>query len=253
MSTTTELPFAVENDEEAKRAPSEAERGMALAQSWQIETRKDLELAANDLARLTAQRNAIEGKRKFLKEPYLEGGRRVDEFFRAPLARYDEAISLLRGLMVGFERKERERIDRERREAEERARQEAAEAERIAREAEEAARAAQAAGDEQLALEMASKAESAREEAELAIVAPALPAETAPKVAGASFRGTWKARVIDKAALIKAAAEKPELQNLLEVSTTAINAMAKAVKNASNIPGLEFYEDRTVATRGGGR
>lgn len=251
MSTTTELPFAVEHDEEAKRAPAEAEKGLALAQSYLIETQKDLDMASRDLAKITARRKEIEEKRKFLKEPYLEGGRRVDEFFREPLARYDQAISLLRGQMVGYERKERERIDRERREAEDRARQEAAAAERIACEAEEAARVAQSVGDEDLALEMASKAEAAREEAELAIVAPPLPMHMAPKASGASFRGTWKARVIDKAALIKAAAEKPELQNLLEVSTTAINAMAKAVKNASNISGLEFYEDRTVATRGG--
>ncbi len=247
--TFDRLPFIIDQDPEAHRAPADAERAVALAESYLIESQRDAQDAADTLAKLKEQRRAIEDKRKHLKEPYLEGGRRVDEFFAAPLERLAHAIRTLDGAIVGWHRAETARIERERRAAEAEARAAAEAAAARAREAEAAAEAAAAVGNEERALEMEANYQEAMQEAQAALAAPAAVLQPLPKVEGATIRGTWKARLINKAALIRAAGAQEHLHGLLQFDTAAANAMARATKGATKVPGIEFYQSVSTTTR----
>lgn len=248
--TTITIPLAVQSDPQALAAPDEAKRALQVALSYEIDSPEMLDAAATELAGIVARKKAITEKRMDITRPLDAAKRAVMDFFAAPLDLLEQAERALKGGMVTYERKERERIAAEQRAADQRAAEERAAAEQRARDAEAAARAAHADGDEDAAAEAIARANEAREQAELAMVAPPLPAVAAPKAAGASFRGTWKGRVTDKAKLIAAAASRPELQGLLAIDTIALNGMARAVKDSATVPGVEFYEERGVATRG---
>ena len=74
-----------------------------------------------------------------------------------------------------------------------------------------------------------------------AVVAPVVTlAPAAPRVEGVQTRKTWKARVVD-AALVP--------REFLTVNQAALDAFAKAVKGATPVAGVEFYEDATLAIR----
>lgn len=251
MTTTIDIPLAVKADPQALAAPDEAKHALQVALSYEIDSPEMLDAAAKELAGIVARKKAITEKRLSITRPLDEAKRNIMDFFAGPLDLLEQAERALKGGMLTYEQKERERIAREQREAEQRAAEERAEAERRAREAEAEAQSAYAAGDHETGFARAMEAEEAREQADLLMVAPPLPAVAAPKAAGASFRGTWKGRLTDKAKLIAAAAQRPELQGLLAIDTTALNAMARAVKDSTTVPGVEFYQDRSVAARGG--
>lgn len=181
-------------------------------------------------------------------------------------------------------RKERARVEAEARaqaaEAERQAREHAA-AEAAKRKAEEEAIEAQRQADEAaangdkeaaaLAFAAIEKADRERVEAEAAaaqariaqeqaaaeaaahemtsLVVSAAPVQTSSKVSGISTSKSWKARITDKAALIKYIAEHPELLEWVEIKMTGPNGMAKALKQAMKIPGVEAYPDVTVSAR----
>lgn len=116
-----------------------------------------------------------------------------------------------------------------------------------------------AAMQEQAAKEAAEQAEKAAEvQANAAIEAASLAATaqvmTAPvvevsvaKVSGISQRSVWKAECTDKAALIAYIAANPAFLNLVEVNASALNQMAKAMKDTMQIPGIRAFEEKTLA------
>src|SRR5690606_37893557 len=120
------------------------------------------------------------------------------------------------------------------------------EAEAEERRAREVAQAAMEKGDEgafnmaaQLAEQAAAKREEAEEAQSLAEVAPVhVPTVAAPKAAGVAGRVTWKAEVVDLAALVKGAAENPDLSAYLLPNTTALSQVAKGMKDKARIPGV---------------
>lgn len=75
-------------------------------------------------------------------------------------------------------------------------------------------------------------------------------ASSVPKVQGLSGRETWKGRVTNLRLLIRAAAENPQFQPLLQPNAAAINALARALKQNGRVPGVEFYAEKSYATRG---
>lgn len=187
-------------------AERKAQAAIDGAKGMRIDSRIGYEAAADELQTLRDQWRAIEAQRVHLKEPYLEGGRRIDAFFKGPLDRLKEAADVIKAGMLTFdsaeqarlrkEREEAERLERERqqelqrqqaeldrqerearekRELAERQEQErlqkiaddaAAETARIQREADEAAAAANAAGDQAAAEEARRQAEQAQAEAD---------------------------------------------------------------------------------------
>ncbi|HMN09341.1 MAG TPA: hypothetical protein PKC83_11195 [Gemmatimonadaceae bacterium] len=84
------------------------------------------------------------------------------------------------------------------------------------------------------------------------VVAPVVIVQKAtPKVESISYREQWRAEVVDLAALIRAAADNPQLVPLLLPNTTAVNGMARSLKGAMRVPGVRVYSERTVAAGGG--
>lgn len=128
----------------------------------------------------------------------------------------------------------------------------AAEAARLAQEAiDTAARehaAAEAAKQEQTEIITAAQAETAASAvATMVITAPVVPSPA--KVAGIATKGTWKGKCTDLLALVQFVAKNPQYVNLLKANDTAINALAKAQREATKVDGLLVWEEKTLAAR----
>lgn len=228
---------------EVSKAQKQAESMFSMAEAYNVDSPEMYELAGGELQAIQERHKAVEAQRVYLKEPFLEGGRRIDAFFKGPLDRLSEAAALLKQRMLTFKQAEDEKAAKAKREAEERARKEREELERQRRAAEDEQRriaeqarrdreeatrkAAEArkAGDEAAArqaeaesrerqrladLEEQAAADAAREAAEQAELAEIslvhVPAVEAPKAAGISTRQNWKAEVTNLNDLITAAA-----------------------------------------------
>jgi len=84
-----------------------------------------------------------------------------------------------------------------------------------------------------------------------AVVAPvidvAAPAATA---ADTSTRKTYRAVLVDKAALIRAAVPGSVAESLLAFDQSAADAFARATKGAANVPGIRFEAVDGLSVRG---
>jgi hypothetical protein len=93
------------------------------------------------------------------------------------------------------------------------------------------------------------------EEAEALISQPPAPVAIAPvekatpKVSGQHFVTTWSAQVTDMAAFVKFIASRPQFLNLLTVNQAALNAQARSLKEALQIPGVRAVPTKTLASR----
>ncbi len=238
-------PLDITKPTEATQAERAAQGMLTLAQSYEIDSTEMYQAAGVELQTIAKRAREIEAQRVHIKEPFLEGGRRIDAFFKAPLDFLKQAEQLLKSRMVTFQSAERAKADQLRREAEQRAREEREEQARIQREAEaeqrrireEAAAAerqaqaeaeeARRAGDEAAARAIeeandaalreaqqniaaaAEVAESAAAAIEIADVAPVfVPAVVMPAAAGVSTRQNWKHEVTCLADLVCHAADK---------------------------------------------
>jgi hypothetical protein len=130
-------------------------------------------------------------------------------------------------------------------------------AEKLQKEADEAAAAGRAEQAAKLQVQAQAKidaglakAEALAEQSANVMVAPiAIVTQAAPKVAGISTRQVWKAEVFDKAAFIKYVAANPQYLNLLDVNITAVNGMAKSLKDQMNIDGVRAVSESQIASR----
>lgn len=259
-------PNAILAPQEAKAAQAEADSVLAVVNAYEIDSPQMFEAAGAELQSIRQRHHAIEKQRVHIKEPFLEGCRRIDAFFKVPLDRFTSAADMLKDRMLAFQTAERERQDAIRREAEQRAADERREQERIKREAEETARkameTAQATKDayqRQIAITEAEaaqeRAEVAQAQIELADVAPvALPSVAAPKAAGIAMRETWKAEVIDLPALVTAAAAgiakgDTTMLGFLQADTKALGQVATALKSQARIPGVRIYRKESLSVR----
>ena len=212
------------------------------------------------LSQIKTKFNEIEGHRKHLKEPFIEGGKRVDEFFRAPLQFLKDAETTAKQKLIGYETEQRRvaaeeqrkleeeaRKKREALEAKARAEREKADAE--AREIQRKADEARAAGDlaesvrlrnqaDKIVEKSEAKAEAIQSKAEQ-VVAPKVEAYI-PPVVGQSSRTVWKARVVDKVAL-------PEDYKIAD--TAMLDKFAQATKGKVAVPGVQFYSEQVMSAR----
>lgn len=85
------------------------------------------------LTALADMRREIEKSRKLAKEPFLEGGREVDDFAKKFTAAVTEAENRLTGMLLTFNRAEQEKREKAEREAAEARRKAEAEAQEIER------------------------------------------------------------------------------------------------------------------------
>lgn len=240
---------------------------LASAIALRIESQDGYIQAGRNLTFLKTGIAAIEAARVRITKPMNEALKAVNEEARnssAPLLQAE--LSLKRAILAyqdEQERKRREeqrradesaRIERQRLEAERRENEERArlERERLTREAEEARKAGDALAATHLenrAVAVEARAEvrsETLEERKAETVAPELTAAP-PKVAGIASKGVWKAEVTDKKALVRAVADDLVPLTAVDVSTTVLGQMARALKQDLKWPGIRVWEERGIA------
>lgn len=190
---------------------------------------------------------SIKGLRQRIAESYDPHIKRAHEAHKAlvkdkqdaeaPLADAESVIK--RALITYDDEQERLRIQEERRRQEE------------ARKQEEERRLAEAAALEREAHDTGNGA--LLEEA-LALVdqaptpTPIVAVEkTTPKVSGVSYRETWSARVVNPLALVKFVAAHPEHINLVAPNLVALNQLARSMKGAMKVDGVQAVMEKQVA------
>ena len=91
------------------------------------------------------------------------------------------------------------------------------------------------------------KAEALKADAE-SVTAVAVQVQSAtPDVSGVNIRKQWKGRVVDKHAMVIAAATNPNVENLLVPDESALNKLAVATSGEFIIAGVEFYQQVVMA------
>lgn len=157
-------------------------------------------------------------------DPIIEAAHRSHKAALAQKKKYydplDKAKRGVKGLMGAYDQEQ----ERKRREEESRLRE-------IARKEEE---------DRKLAEALAAEAAGEKEEAAAIIeepvyVPPVVIKKDVPKVEGLSFRTVWKFRIVNESALPRAYMKPDEVK---------IGGVVRSMKGATNIPGIEAYEER---------
>lgn len=246
-----------------------AQSALAMVNSMVVDNQETYELAADELKGIKSRAKALEEQRKTIVDPLNKATKAINDMFRGPTQFLEQAETIIKKKMIGYTEIQ-ERIAAEaRRKAEEEQRierarlaAEAAQREQKAREEAEAlaaqAKEAEAQGDVGKAAEVAARAEmvvaSAVQESialETTAAAMTAPVVAAPaSVAGISkTKVTFKARVINKAEFLAFVATRPELLEMIDVNESKLNSMARALKNSMKYPGIEVYEDKTIAAR----
>ena len=180
------------------------------------------------------------------------------EQLRGPFVEADKAYSRAMGLYEQEQERQRREAEaaaqreRARLEAEERARM-AAEQVRLTKEAEDQriteAAAAEARGDTETAKRLIEAPIAAPVVAPRPVFVPVAPAPARPAAAGVSFRDNWTAVVDDLPALVKAVAAGMAAITLLQANQTALNGMARSLKQAMAIPGVRAVNERIAAQK----
>lgn len=214
---------------EIKSIESTASKALSL----KVTTNKEYQQASDILKDLKARGKALEEKRKAITKPMDDAKKATMEMFRPAVDAIKNCETKLKESMAGFVREQ----------------------ERIAAEAQ--AKAAEKARKEQERLQ--ARADKAREsgkeekaellEQQACSVVPAVSSSQTPQAKGAHSRKIWKAKLIDKMELIKAVAEGKASPELLDFNESVANGLAKSLKTGLNIPGLESYQDISIASR----
>ena len=216
---------------EAQQAKAEAEVILSVSQAFAVSSAEDFTAANDELIAIKKKMREIEAKRKELKEPILEAGRKVDELFKPALAVLAAAEDAIKKQMISWQR-EQERI---RREAEEAARKEIEKAERARIKAMEK-------GD----VEKVAKAE----ERVASVAATVAAAPEIPKAKGFSITTLWSANVVDFMALVKSVATGKQPIGLLLPNQAALDDLAKAHKENLSVPGVLAVSRDSGTSRG---
>lgn len=206
----------------------------ALVEKWSAsgvtdETAADLHM---DIDRAAALKKEAEAAHKAIKEPFLLGGRKVDDRFRPVKAATDDAVKALKSVL-GTYLAEKQRLQ------EEAARQAREEAERLAREAQVDADDP-LIGDEAMKAAEEANLQAARQERHAA-------AAGSSSVEGArtiGLRTYYVADIVDPAALVAHYANRPEL---IAAATKLANAEVRTLKADAKIPGVAVREEQRAA------
>ena len=281
MSQQTEFSAVVRITPDVQDQRTASSGLLAKVKGYLIRSNDDAQAVNADLLAIkTAARN-LDGVRKSIVKPLDEARTNAQAFFLPALDALKAAEDHCKRLLLGWQ----EKLDAERREAQRKAEEEAlrlrqkqeaeaaaarAKAEEQAREARRKAEEAEAArqraiaeGNAKAAAEAAARAAKEQERAVNVIeaaeakiahaeqVAPVIMAApiAAPEIRGFSSRTVWRARVTDKAAVIRAAVDRPDIAALLLVDEKAANRLAGALKAALAVPGLEAYEEKLATSR----
>lgn len=249
----------------------QADRFLTMVDAYTIDSTESLQDAANDRNDINDRHKAIEDQRKFLKEPSLEQGRRIDGFFKPVLETLIRARDTLGRKITDYTEAERRKQEQAEREAREQAEREAAAQRALAAKAEAESKAKadalrrqaedlRAAGKAGQAAKMESKAESTEAagqqkaaeislQAEMTATAPVVVQE-APKAAGIGISYDYSAEVTDIALFVRHVVEKrPDLMALVEIKQAALNRQATSLREALNLPGVKLVKKPRVSDK----
>lgn len=230
----------------------QAEDAHELALAITVEDEATLQYAADELRKIAGANKDLTALRMTFTKPLDEGKAEIMDLFRPAADMLGKAERLLRDGVNTYQTKKQREAEAARHRAEAQARAEREEAARKAREAQqEADRLAKEGADAEALQRAQQQAEEAQEQAEVAAVAPPpMPVVAEPaKVSGISSRETWKFEVVDLVALVKAAAERPELLGYLQADEKAIGSTVRGMKGRTQIPGVRAYSEQTTAVR----
>lgn len=252
-----------------------AQRVLADAQAFVIDSPEMFEAAGEDLRSVVTLKKAVEDKRTAITQPLNQVLRAVNDLFRPAGTYLEQAEKTLKASMLTYQqeqqriadearrkaeaeaRAERERQAAIQREQEARAREAAAAAEKAEREAAAARAAGDAAAAEKAQAEARQQAEAAQtaaieaqaaEQTAAVLTMPAVVAEPA-RVAGISTSKTVDFEVVDIHALVRHVAEHPELVGLLAPDTVRLRAQVKATGLRTALPGVRVFQKETMAAR----
>jgi len=249
-------------DEKAQHLVDMALQTMKQASNLQVRSPREYEQVSESRKSIKAKFKEIEGYRVHLKEPFLLGCRRIDDFFKPALKFLKDAEDTTKDHLINYENEQKrqaaeqqrklEAEARKKREAlEAKARAEREEADAKAAELKRAADAAREAGNLNESVTLNHQANKVVEKSEVKaentltkaaqVVAPKVEAYI-PPVVGQHTRERWCVEIVD-AALVP--------REFLIVDEKALNAVANATKGKLIIPGVKFYSKRIMA--GGSR
>lgn len=189
------------------------------------------------LEQINAQIKVVDAARASAKKPYDDGARAVQTLYRPLIGVLDAAKNLLKARLQAWLNKKAKALVEERAKA-------AAEAAARQKEADEAMEKA-AAGT---SVEAQVEAQRAAEVAEKAKAEAAYLDQARPRAKGdfgaraASLRTTYKGRIVDIDATFK---HYREHRDVVYALYTAVNADIR--RGARSIPGVELYEEQSVA------
>jgi colicin import membrane protein len=253
----------------------QAQRALANANDFTIDSDEMLEAAGDDLRAVKTLQKKVEDQRTSITGPLNAVVRTINDLFRQPAAFLDQAEAKLKGAMLTYTteqeriaaearrkaeeaaRIERERLAEEQRQQEEQARAAAAAAAQAEREAQTAA----AAGDheaarkaEEVARQQSEIAENAAADAHAtattaAVVSMPPTVRPAAKVAGISTSKTVDFEVTDLHALVKHIAAHPEQISLVMPDAVKLRAQVRATGMNTKLPGVNVFEKRGMSAR----
>jgi hypothetical protein len=227
---------------DSQRMTASAQAALSMASEYKITCDESYQLAAEELTAIKAKQKLLEAQRTAITGPMNTALKAVNDLFRQPTTLLVQAETAIKRSMLAYT----DYVADQAREAQlaaaaaERAAREAADAQR--READALARAGN--------VEAAAAAMDAATSTEMAVAMSAPMVPVAPKVTGISKpRVTYKARVSDMRAFVQHALTDENAMAMLGVSEQALNGLARALGHGLKMPGVEVYEERTIAAR----
>lgn len=240
----------------------DAQKALANAADYIIDSQTMLEYASDDLRKVKALQKEVEVKRTSITGPLNEAVKSVNELFRAPKEYLDKAEATLKRAMVAYT-SEQERLAAEARaKAEAQARAERERLAAIEREQMQAAAKAQAeaeaaakkgdheAAEKAMAIAQQAEAEAAALQMTQQVMTVTPDVESPTKVSGISSRVTFGAEVNDLLVLIKAVAEGKAPIECIQADMKFLGAQARAFKKAGELfPGVMSIASHSIAAR----
>lgn len=195
-----------------------------------IKDQETYEGAANLLKTVKAMANDADAARKKITICLDEAKAGIMDLFRPITTRLDNSERLIKGLMIAYtDEQERIRLAQEEKLRKEAEAKEALEKKRL----EDRAIKAEASGK-------TDKADDLRQQAqEVQFIAPTL-APRVQSVSGVSYKKIWKARIVDPLKVPR---------GYLMVDEKKLDAQAKATQDTLGVPGVEFYFEKSLASR----
>jgi hypothetical protein len=227
--------YLFESEDEGTNEQEQRQEGLTLipqAKAIIISNQQDYNNAAELCKDIKAKIKQIEDYWKGLKDNAYKAWKDICTKEKELLSPFTNAESEIKGKMTAWQR---QKMEEERQQREEQERRKREEAEMLLQEAAKADAEGNAERSEFM-LEAAESVQNMKFEQPKAV-----------KTAGTSVKTVWKARIINENIV------PVELNGMLirPIDTALINKLAVSSKGTFKIPGVEFYEDISIAVSRG--